>query len=214
LDNQGNFVSQNVTVGLSGAQSSFAAGNIKEFDQDYLTGSSMTASTGTITTGISCVIGLTGSQATTSTGTLWQSLSAFQDYCWEGYFVTGYVPGTQVAMPNGLTATQDAWLEAIARIHGAVDGYTITTTDTTRSDGVLTQSIITTDTYTTLAPITLPAGTSSITGITPRQLQLLESLARVHGLIDPLTTSMTTRSDGVLNQSITSTDVVFTITKV
>jgi hypothetical protein len=188
--NTGYFASQEITVGLTGSSTSFSVGILNEQK-----------------------IRLTGSQANTSTGTLYQSISAFQDYCWEGYFVTGYVTGlSECPACVGLTAEQDAWLESIALLHGVGD-HPVVTTNTSRVAGTLVQAINQTSTSVTINTTTKLTGTSS-TGITSRQLQLLESLARIHGLVNPVTTTQNMRTDGVIAQTLDSNNTTLTIIKI
>jgi hypothetical protein len=55
--------------------------------------------------------------------------------------------------------------------------------------------------------------TSGGGGLTAEQAAMLESLARVHGLIDPLQVSATLRTDGTLSQTIGESAGVVTVTR-
>lgn len=101
---------------------------------------------------------------------------------------------------TSLSAQHAAWLEGLARVLGLIAPLQVT--DSSRSDGVLTQAWTTTSGATTITTSSKPTGAAGASALTTQQAGWLEKLARAHGLIDPVTVSPTSRSDGTMAQTI------------
>ncbi len=102
-----------------------------------------------------------------------------------------------------LSAQHAAWLEGIVRLHGLVDPLAVG--PTLRGDGTVVQSIADAAGVVTLTTIAAPTGIVEDSALTVEQAGWLEALARLHGLIDPLDVSTTSRGDGTVLQSIATT---------
>ena len=107
------------------------------------------------------------------------------------------------ATATSLSAQHAAWLEGLARVMGLIAPLQVT--DSGRSDGVVTQAWTTTAGATTITTSSRPTGAAGPSALTGQQAGWLEKLARAHGLIDPMTVSATSRSDGTMVQTIAQT---------
>jgi hypothetical protein len=102
-------------------------------------------------------------------------------------------------------------LEGLARVHGLID--TLTVTPTSRGDGVLVQSVSGSNTV-TVTTASAPAGGSGPNPLSVQETSWLVALARLHGLIEPLVVTPTSRTAGPLAQTISSSGDTVTVNRV
>ena len=102
-------------------------------------------------------------------------------------------------------------LEGLARVHGLID--TLTVTPSARGDGVLVQSVSGTGPV-TVTTTAAPAGGSGPNPLSSQETDWLVALARLHGLIEPLVVTPTSRVAGPLSQTIASSGDTVTVTRV
>lgn len=112
---------------------------------------------------------------------------------------------------TSLSAQHAAWLESLARLHGLIDPLVVGPTG--RGDGTAVQSVATAGTVVTLTTTAAPTGLPGPSALTIEQAGWLEALVRLHGLIDPLVVSTSSRGDGTLSQVLELVDDVVTVTR-
>lgn len=116
--------------------------------------------------------------------------------------IATFAPVVDIGFVLSLTLAQAIRLEGIFRLHGLIDPLVIT--PTSRGDGTVTQTLSGTTsvlvTTTALPAIGAPTGA------------LVDKLARLYGIIDPITVTATTRGDGTISQSIVEVGSNITVT--
>ena len=111
---------------------------------------------------------------------------------------------------NGALSPQHAaWLEGLARLHGLIDPLTVS--DTARSDGSVVQTVSQVGATVTITTTAAPSGAPAVSALSEQQALWLERLARIHGLIDPLTVSDSERGDGTVQQTLASAAGITTV---
>ncbi len=120
----------------------------------------------------------------------------------------GTAAGTSTADGVGVSlvpfsAAQASWLESVVRLHGLLDPLVVSAA--ARGDGTVAQTVEDADGTVTLTTTATPAGAPA------RLAEYVELLARLHGVIDPLLVTATSRGDGTLQQSITEDAGVVTV---
>lgn len=103
-------------------------------------------------------------------------------------------------------------LEGLARAHGLID--TLTVTPTSRGDGVLVQSVSGSSNAATVTTTAAPTGGSGPNPLSTQETSWLVALARLHGLIEPLVVTPTSRTAGPLAQTISSSGDTVTVNRV
>lgn len=116
--------------------------------------------------------------------------------------IATFSPVVTTGFVLSLTAAQAIRLDAIFRLHGLIDPLVIT--PTSRGDGTVTQTLSGT-TSVIVTTTALPAS-GTPTGA------LVDKLARLYGIIDPLTVTATNRGDGTISQSIAEVGSDITLT--
>jgi len=122
------------------------------------------------------------------------------------------IVGASHAQRGELSAYHRALLEALARVHGLIDPLAVTSAS--RGDGTLVQTIALVGTTTTVTTTAGPSGAPGVDALTAQESFWLTSLARLHGLIDPLTVTETARGDGTVQQSVAEAAGTVTVTLV
>jgi hypothetical protein len=112
------------------------------------------------------------------------------------------VGAAAVSVAGGLSPRHAALLEALARLHGLVDPLTVSATG--RSDGTVVQTVSQVGDTVTITTVAAPSGDEADDPLTAQQAAWLEGLARLHGLIDPLSVTATSRGDGTVQQTIST----------
>lgn len=116
--------------------------------------------------------------------------------------IAAFAPSVNTDFVLSLTAAQAINLEAIFRLHGLIDPLVIT--PTSRGDGTVTQTL--SGTTSVLVTTTGLPASGTPTGA------LVDKLARLYGIIDPLTVTATNRGDGTISQSIVEVGGDITLT--
>lgn len=169
-----------------------------------------TASTGAISKGGEIAVQSLSQGNTAGTGTVSQVhlLSG-------GIAAQGNIADTIaiVVFSTALTPQQSAWLKGIALLHGLVSGSPLSVSATARSAGEVTQSISEAGGTVTVTTTAAPGGSSGTSQLSVEETQWLEELARVYGLVDPLTVTDTSRGDGTLTQTISTAGGTTTVSK-
>jgi hypothetical protein len=111
---------------------------------------------------------------------------------------------------GGLSPKHAAWLEALARLHGLVDPLTVSAT--ARGDGTVVQTVAQVGGTVTITTVYAPSGDDADDPLTEQQAAWLEGLARLHGLIEPLAVTTTSRGDGTVQQTISTAGGTTTVT--
>jgi hypothetical protein len=110
----------------------------------------------------------------------------------------------------GVSPYHWALIETIARLRGVIDP--LTDNPSGRGDGTVQQSYSQSGGTVTVTTLARPHGPDTESVLTPQQVQILEALARTFGVIDPLQVTATSRSDGTLHQSISTSGSTTTLT--
>jgi hypothetical protein len=120
------------------------------------------------------------------------------------------VGSAAVSVEGGLSPKHAAWLEALARLHGLVDPLTVSST--ARGDGTVVQTVAQEGGTVTITTVSAPTGDDGDSPLTAQQAEWLEGLVRLHGLIEPLSVTTTSRGDGTVQQTISTTGGTTTVT--
>jgi hypothetical protein len=120
------------------------------------------------------------------------------------------VGSAAVSVEGGLSPKHAAWLEALARLHGLVDPLTVSSTS--RGDGTVVQTVAQEGGTVTITTVSAPTGDDGDSPLTAQQAEWLEGLVRLHGLIEPLSVTTTSRGDGTVQQTISTTGGTTTVT--
>lgn len=118
--------------------------------------------------------------------------------------------GLQATVTARMSGLQGAWLESVARLHGLIDPLTVS--PTARTDGTVVQTVSEVGAVVTVTTTAAPSGAVETSALTAQQALWLERLARIHGLVDPLTVTTTARGDGTVQQTIETTGATTVVT--
>lgn len=169
-----------------------------------ITGSASTESHGSV--GALIAIILAGSTTTESSGTLSPTASV------------GLVGSTEAEQLGELTALVDVmtnlefWLlQHLAKLHGLTAEPLVNTTNA-RTVGGYSQTLSEVGSTFTVTPDIAPPVELGVSRLNAEQRGLLMKLAQIHGLIDPLVVTPTTRGAGSVQQTITEVGTTVTVT--
>jgi hypothetical protein len=207
-------VTPTVAQDLTGAQAASATGALTPAVDVPLAGEEVAAEAGTLVVQNEndVTIALTGLSISVDAGSLAVEMSARLQGIEVAATAGSITPAVSQAM-TGASAQCDAGtiayilhtplsryhaalLEALARAHGLIDPLTVTAAG--KSDGTLIQDF----TGGVLTTTAAPSGYDDGDGLSAQERDWLETLARAHGILAPLTVTTTGRTDGTFDQSI------------
>lgn len=120
----------------------------------------------------------------------------------------------QVEVGSALTPQQSIWLKNLALLHGLVHGSPLTVSSSARSSGDVVQAISEASGVVTVTTMSAPTGAPGPSKLSANEDAWLEGLARIYGLLEPLTVTPTARSAGTLTQAVSESVGVTTVTRI